>query len=660
MFLNSSLRHSCVFFGATILLAGCGGGGGGGGGGSGGGASSLTLSMDTMPINFATTLGSTPPPAFISGTITGTGSGTVYILITSSAPNVAAVTDVIVGGNGGSASIVPSASSVLGLGVHTSTITVRACLNDANCNSNQIKGSPKTIAVSYTVTGFTSSADSLTYNIGNAAVAADYAKSLTIDSYATSGWNATVNVPLITLAPNSALSNGSGLLTATIDPSVLDDNEGGTYTGVIQLAGNTSSQPPIEIPVTVNITRTRVNFVAPSVAYTGRSAEVVIRGESFNAAQPTGVRFGNVDATAFNVVSDTEIRATHPVLAAGDYTVHVDNSAGVDRTNAVLHVIAPPAMATTTIAYPGGPDFSVLNMVYDAQRAALVIHGLYNAQGSSSTRLLRYAYAAGTWTLAAYVAANYNDAAIALSTDGGKLFYAHAGAFDELDPVTLTTVRSTPTDRIRSHAIKLAVANDGKVIIQTDYAQFSASDLALYSSLRRTVDTMLIPPPNLTIPPTTFSTGAVGASGDGSRVLMTHGYYGRTARYVGSTTPEWEDTDSDRKAFAQMSFNRRGTFLMDGIYNVYAANLTSLGNFPIDTISSALAPELPRAYTYHRDGRVRAFDLSVPAVNGELVEILPAISPASGDVYIGQMLVTPDGGVLFIGGYDEIKVYALP
>jgi hypothetical protein len=41
--------------------------------------------------------------------------------------------------------------SKLGVGTHTSTITVRACVNDSTCATGQLSGSPQTLTVTYTI-----------------------------------------------------------------------------------------------------------------------------------------------------------------------------------------------------------------------------------------------------------------------------------------------------------------------------------------------------------------------------------------------------------------------------------------------------------------------------------------------------------------------------
>ena len=385
---------AAALFASVIALAGCGGGGGssGGGGGGGGGSGtntgSLTLNVVSPDVLFtsrAPNFGQ-PQPEIISANLTGSGKGTLYIIITPSDPAVASVNNIVISGNGGSGNIVAGNAAALGLGTHTATITVRACLDDITCTRNEIAGSPKTINVTYIVDGTLISVPSLTFNIGNAPAAADFTKTFTVGHYPLDAWTGSTDVRLLSFAPiNSNTLNTS--VTASIDPALLDTYDSGVYTGSISVLPGSLAPTATDIPVTLNITRTRVNFVAPYVQQSGTIDDVIIRGRYFNLAPPTGVKFGNVDATNVTVLSDTEIHATHPPLAAGVYTVHVNNAQGIDRTTAELHVVDPPAFPAAAMEYPDGPGVIARNLLYDAQRRALFVSIVYNLVGEQTHQL---------------------------------------------------------------------------------------------------------------------------------------------------------------------------------------------------------------------------------------------------------------------------------
>ena len=136
---------------ALALLCACGGGGGGGGGG---GAATPVFSVATKTLTFSANINSaTPPGQSVSGSVSGSLSGTLYILVQSTGPAVSDVTQFVVSGHSGSASVNVKSPTTLGVGTYSSVLTVSACLNDATCATGQLQGSPQTINVTYTVTG---------------------------------------------------------------------------------------------------------------------------------------------------------------------------------------------------------------------------------------------------------------------------------------------------------------------------------------------------------------------------------------------------------------------------------------------------------------------------------------------------------------------------
>jgi hypothetical protein len=101
-----------------------------------------------------------PASQTVTGTVNGSLSGTLYILVHSTGPAVAGVSNFTINGNTGQAYVAPVPAAILGAGTFTSTITVRACLNDSTCATGELSGSPQTINVTYTI-GTTIPADSV-------------------------------------------------------------------------------------------------------------------------------------------------------------------------------------------------------------------------------------------------------------------------------------------------------------------------------------------------------------------------------------------------------------------------------------------------------------------------------------------------------------------
>lgn len=132
-----------------LLLSGCGGGGGS----SPPPPPPLSLSVTPGTIQFQAALPYGLPPAAqtVRGTVTGTGSGTLYVTVIVGNGNLITAGAVTVAGNAGTSDITPALPETLGPGTYQTTITVHACLNDPTCQTGEISGSPAVVQVSYVV-----------------------------------------------------------------------------------------------------------------------------------------------------------------------------------------------------------------------------------------------------------------------------------------------------------------------------------------------------------------------------------------------------------------------------------------------------------------------------------------------------------------------------
>src|SRR5690348_7534994 len=108
---------------AALSVAACGG--------SGSGASSsgtgLTLSLSTGALTFvAPNAGApTPPSQTVSATISGSGTGTLYFLITSTGKAVDSISQIVItSSTTGRATVNPALPAILGIGVFKSSIIV--------------------------------------------------------------------------------------------------------------------------------------------------------------------------------------------------------------------------------------------------------------------------------------------------------------------------------------------------------------------------------------------------------------------------------------------------------------------------------------------------------------------------------------------------------
>jgi hypothetical protein len=534
-------------------------------------------------------------------------------------------------------------------------------LNDQTCATGQVRGSPQTINVTYNVTGVASSVQNLTYDIGNAPSAPNLTRSFNVTGFPAQAWNITENLPWLDVTPATGSAGTPTSVSANLAATPLDALNNGRYTGTLTLTPTTGA--PVTINVTLNVARTQVNYVAPYVAHTGVAGDVIIRGDNFSLVTATGVRFGTGnDATAFTVVSNTEIRASHGALTPGSYDVHLVNTQGLDRTRAQLKVVDAPTFAATTLQYPDGPGVILSELLYDAERRALFAHVTYGPQGVVSGRLLRWAYASA-WQPA--IQTQYLlQSAFALTPDGTQLLAAHLDplfqrfAVAEVDPVTLAQTRITGYTQ-SYEASSMAVSNNGEAVIITDVLCCSGFfPVLIYSPLTGQLRQPMTPSQF-------FSLQAGFASGgeDGSLVLVSSDDQTPTARYD-SEARELVNTPTSARTRFPPTMNRNASRILVDFNSVYDSNLTLLGRLPpVTTITATLHPTELRAYAYDTDGTIRVYDLSAPTdQDGNYPEILPAITPSAspGENGFIHLTITPDGGTLFMGGPEQIVVVPVP
>lgn len=143
-------RRACLIAASALVVASCGGGGGGGGPPPG---PSFSLNTNSLSFSAASPTAATPPSQNVTGMVTGTLSGTLYIVVDIAGSAVANVTNFSVAGNSGQASVSVQQPSTLGVGTFTSTLVVHACLNSPTCASGELAGSPQTVNVSYAISG---------------------------------------------------------------------------------------------------------------------------------------------------------------------------------------------------------------------------------------------------------------------------------------------------------------------------------------------------------------------------------------------------------------------------------------------------------------------------------------------------------------------------
>jgi hypothetical protein len=98
-----------------------------------------------------------------------------------------------------------------------------------------------------------------------------------------------------------------------------------------------------------------------------------VRGEEFSQVTVQNVLFGSTPASAFTVVSPTEIRATYPdTLPKGHHNVKLQSGFAA-RSFADLAVVDAATFSAEFLDYPDTLRKAPNAIVYDAERAAVAV-----------------------------------------------------------------------------------------------------------------------------------------------------------------------------------------------------------------------------------------------------------------------------------------------
>jgi hypothetical protein len=667
----------------AVLAASCGGGGGGGGDVAPAPppppppSSYGTFSLERNSLSFYTNDPSrTPGSLFINATATGVTAPVLYLRVEIAGQAVASVTDVReTGPTTGTATVNPATASQLGIGTHSGTLTVYACVSDPSCSTQQLAGSPATVTVTYTIAGLTPSTAALSYAMGNAPTNADKTRSFTIAGVPEQNWTASTSVPWLQLTQTTGNTTSANTLEAVVVPGAIQDFRNGVYPA--QVTVTPSEGQPLTMPVSLTVLRTQIDVVAPHIAVSSATdRDVIIRGAVFDAAAITGVTFGSDAATSYSVLSSTEIRATHPALAAGHYDVKLQGPAAAALSDATLIVVDPYtyAPARVQLFYPGDPvdilyepEGQYVYVAMNRDTTIDYIETFYRIPTTPPGPWQWFQYDTGYQDLYSMVAAR-NGTSVILSTENDSTSLAMLVSrpwpnmfVNDLNPHTYSL--GGPTDYFRD----IALASDGRAILIVGN-ETSASRPAYLSARLNRPGT---PPPAPTPPivpllagANVFYDGTVGASLDGSRVLLASSAGGPAGSHVyeyNASAGVLADTGLALTA-SDITMDRRGSRILmtDGDIDVYSGTFQQLGSLPAGTLAAVLSPDGTRVYAFDSNEQLRAYDVSGAAVAPLGTGPWNANGSAGDTQRRTVMTISPDGQTLFIAGSGAFLVEPIP
>jgi hypothetical protein len=457
------------------------------------------------------------------------------------------------------------------------------------------------------------------------------------------------------VTPASARALGVGTFTSTITVTACA-NDPTCATG--QLAGS-----PQIINVSYQVrSSVQGDAVTPYVAIANTSGNVVIRGHGLLST--TNVAFGGINAQTFSVISDTEIRATHPMLAVDSYPVQLFGSSGAIPFTATLVVVSSPSYAGTTLAYPSSPQ-EIGGFLYDAERQALLVAARYAT--TSGNQILRYPFTSSSWqTPTSTVVPHLRD--IALSLDGTRLLALADTALTQVDVATLAHGTTTDGSALffgTGSFKNLAVANDGLAVVTAkDFGVYlySTNNPAFYAASTGGFS---------------LFNGNPSVSADGSFMAINQGQLSPAPgvnKYVASSglllgaginlntvspnLPEINPAPAlDRSGLRIALTNSTGD--LPGGTHVLDAAFTTVADFPGTMQAVVFRPNPVGAATlvYTLDGcRLRAFNLAPFSEITTAPYPIPISCPGNHP----KMAISPDGGTVFIAGDSQIIIQPTP
>lgn len=397
-----------------------------------------------------------------------------------------------------------------------------------------------------------------------------------------------------------------------------------------------------------------ISSVTPYVDTSGVSDTVIVRGQGFRAFSNLTVRFGDTAATSVSISTDgTELSATHPALAAGTYTVHLDatNHNGEIPSNVALRVVDPVAFAATTLDHPASTT-AARRLIYDAERQAL----LSVTDTSPSNPIVRYQYANGAWGAPTQAANAFLDAA--LSADGTQLFAINGTSAMPVDPVTLAlgTAVAAPSLATNSALKNIVVGYDNQALVTTSLTTSGTTDGYIYDPVAATLTLGGLALNNATPAMAANGSGAVVVQGDPTLTSDVAIYL-----YTSATHGLAASSQSLRQNTVAPAISRSANRIVVNGNRVFDASLALLGTLPDTTTAVVLKPDGTRAYAYDSAaGGILVYDTSVDREEAAYTALGP-VTPLSADPGTGlQMIITPDGGTLFVGGSLRIVVQPTP
>lgn len=548
--------------------------------------------------------------------------------------------------NGNTVEVAPNAAATaLGTGTYGTSIRV-------NTSDDSV-----IVQVGYSVTSKRLTLSTLsTFLLDSSTQPAQLSQNLTVGTNFVSGtanWSASADVPWATLSTSTGDTTTNNILTVSIDTSQLADLEnkrntaGGVinHNGTITFTSSTANVNSVLVRVYLGLNLPYVEYVAPHVAVSGSTEEIILRGSGFSQITNETLNCGAQAATSYAVNNDAEIRAVCPALTAGTYEIELVNKLNINRNHAMLNVVDGVGYAAEVIASMGTKSRIVYDPVRESIYIADIQNGIIEGYKYDNTILSGSKWVASS----SVVISGLSD--IALSTDGSYLYAVSSDnyrPFKEINPDTLAVERSASWGSF-SGINSVAFLNSGDAI-QT--FNFSGQTINAIRIKRGSAGRYIWPQ---------MQNAIVGTSRDGRRALVASQdanpaaavYYLEAADEPFMSAPTLPASGLTRNA-SNISSDRTGSKWVFDQTDVYSNAFALLGNLPATTQASLLSHDGVFAYAVDSNGSVRKYDLSdfTEIGTGTTLAATPGANPI--------MTISHDGGRLFIAGDQNLIIMVTP
>lgn len=389
-----------------------------------------------------------------------------------------------------------------------------------------------------------------------------------------------------------------------------------------------------------------VTTVSPYVAMESEPGNVIVRGSGFTQFDVSGVSFGGFPASAYSVVSDTQIEATHPALAAGRYALQlqVEGAPIQPRSGAELVVVAPEAFTAATVAYPT-PNPTVTRILYDPERSALLL-----VTSQNGGELLRYRYAGNAWSAADVLPIDaLND--IAMMVDGRSIFAVTDSSVVPIDADTLSTDSPLyPTLDSGTTLAGIAFGNDGRALITTSTDSTASSPFYLYAPAAA----------GFTASSTTLLNALPRESGNGALIVVTQ------QDTSAATTPSLYHYSASGDALTAVStLNRNGIaqvvdrlttrIALNGLV-VYDSSYNLIGSLPATTLAVVFSPDGSRLYAYDSTAAAILVYDTATTTGTTLNQIAVPLAVTGDPGETPQIAISLAGDTVFLAGLDHLSI----